>query len=194
MPPRPLPLKLCACTCIWLSQSACTVISPQPLFELVKAAGAVTSTAIAMGPSEASYLVYHGTQGINTVCIEYNPNSQSVDILPAIQNELKTYQIGSRIYEPGTRLGLCQIWLKYTASIEWDTPFLGSEYKAYLTTAMLTLQTEGGNVLASSGYDLGRNFQSGKWATTQSKIQPVIHALITGEKQVPSNKQTGATP
>lgn len=191
---RLIPMKLGACAGAWLSLSACTVISPQPLLELVKATGAVASSAIALGPSEASYVVHHGAKGIRMVCIEYNPDSQAPDILPAIQNELKTHQIDSRIYEPGTRLGLCQVWLKYTASIEWDTPLLGSEYKAYLTTAMLTLQADGGDILASSGYELGRDFQSGKWATTQSKIHPVIHALITGVRQMPLDKQTGATP
>lgn len=166
-----------------LTLSACSVMSPSPALELIKATGAAVSHAVAIGPSEASFVVHHGPQKLNDLCIEYNPDAQVADLLPAIQNELLIYNIHSRIYEAGSSTPSCQFWLKYQASMEWDTPLLGSEYRSYMTSAMLTIQHIDGHILASSGYDLGTGFKSGKWSGTQNKIKPVVYALITGHHE-----------
>ena len=68
----------------------------------------------------------------------------------------------------------------YTADIEWGTPPFASGYKSYIRDAKLTLRDENGTVLSSSAYSLDGVFQMGKWATSRSKLAPVVTALVTG--------------
>jgi len=185
-----LPLSLI----MGLSMSGCTILSPSPLFEVIKAGGMAASTAIAQGPSDASYLIHHGMPPANMVCIEYNPDTQISDILPAIQNELRTHGIKSRVYETNTSLDRCDTWLKYSASMEWDTKPLSSTYLPYMTKAMLTLQKSEGEILASSGYELGSELQMGKWSSTRNKLARAIEALIKGEVKTAQNPSDGAQP
>lgn len=170
---------------LWLgaiccSQTACSIFTPLPLLELVKATGIAASTVITVGPSKASDTVYHLHPAFNNVCIELNPQSQAVEILPALQSELRAHQIESRIYEAGTGTQNCEIWLNYVAYIEWAIPPFTSEYKTYLTTATLTLRNANGKVLSRSSYSLDPVYGMGKWSSIRSKIAPVVTAVITG--------------
>jgi hypothetical protein len=166
-------------------QAGCSIISPVPLWELAKSAGAVASAAIPYGSSEASNTVYHLHPAVQNLCIEFNPESAVPDVVPALQLELRKHQIESRVYDTspltaGALLEQCRVWLKYRAYIAWDIPPMGDNYKSYVNTASLTLQTSTGVVLSSSNYELGTGFGVGKWASTQSKLAPVVTALITG--------------
>lgn len=163
-----------------LLQTACSIFTPVPLFELVKASGTAASTMIAVGPSKAKDTVYHIHPTFNTVCIEFNPQSQALDILPALQSELRLHQIESRIYEAGTASGICEIWLNYVAYVEWDIPPFTNNYKTYLTSTTLTLRSSTGKVLSKSSYALDPVYGMGKWSSIRSKVAPVVTALITG--------------
>ncbi len=189
-----LPLRLILLPLICLALSACSIVTPSPLFELIKATGMAASTAIAQGPSDASYLVHHGASAPATLCIEYNPDTQVADLLPAIQNELKTHQIESRIYEISGVLDQCPIWLKYSAYMEWDTPPFSSTYQPFMSRAMFTLQRSNGEIIGSSGYELGAELQMGKWSGTRNKIARAIHALVKGEIKTAQNTTNGAQP
>ncbi|HEX7639114.1 MAG TPA: cell division protein FtsI [Burkholderiaceae bacterium] len=162
------------------ASSGCSIISPAPVLELVKATGAAAASAIANGPSHAKNTVYHEHPALDTVCVEYNPSTPDPDIAPALQAELKMHEIDSRVYEAGSLPSSCHFRLSYTADIEWGTPPLSSGYKSYIRDATLTLRDESGNVLASSGYALDGAFQMGKWSPPRSKLAPVVTALVTG--------------
>ncbi|MDR7378860.1 hypothetical protein J2X19_003554 [Rhodoferax ferrireducens] len=161
-------------------QTACSLFTPVPLWELVKVSGIAASTVIAVGPSKATDTVYHIHPTFKKVCIELNPHSQAVEILPALQSELRLHQIESRIYEAGTGGNNCEIWLHYVAYIEWAIPPFTNEYKTYLTTATLTLRNADGKVLSRSSYALDPVYGMGKWSSVRSKIAPVVTAVVTG--------------
>jgi hypothetical protein len=158
----------------------CSVLSPTPVFELVKAGGAAAASAIAHGPSSAKNTVYHEHKSLDAVCVEYNPQTPDPDIVPALQAELKVHEVDSRVFESGGTPDSCHFVLSYTADIEWGTPPLASGYKSYIRDATLTLRDEQGKVLASSAYSLDGAFQMGKWAPSRSKLAPVVTALVTG--------------
>ena len=172
--------KFLALTAVALVLPGCSIISPAPVLELVKASGAVAVSAISTGPSSAKNTVYHEHKSLDTVCVEYNPLTPDPDIAPALQAELRNHDIDSRIYEQGGTPPSCRFRVTYTADIEWDTPPFGSGYKSYIRDATLTLRDENGTVLSSSAYSLDGVFQMGKWATSRSKLAPVVTALVTG--------------
>jgi len=163
-----------------LALSGCSVVSPEPVIELVKATGAVAVSAISNGPSHSKNTVYHEHKALDAVCVEYNPLTPDPDIAPALQAELRNHEIDSRIYEEGGAPSSCHFRITYTADIEWGTPTFGDGYKSYLRDATLTLRDENGTVLSSSAYALDGPFQMGKWATSRSKLAPVVTALVTG--------------
>jgi hypothetical protein len=163
-----------------LFQTGCSIFSPIPLWELAKATGAAASTVIPYGSSQASNTVYHLHPQVKKVCIEFNPVASVPDVVPALQIELQKHQVDSRVYEAWIPLDECEVWLKYSAYIAWDIPPMSSDYRAYVTRATLTLRSSNGSVLSSSNYELGTGFGVGKWASAQSKLAPVVTALLTG--------------
>jgi len=79
-----------------LSLSGCSIISPAPLWELAKATGSLASMAVATAPGESSNTVYHAHEPLKELCIEFNPQAQVADIVPALQIALRQHQIESR--------------------------------------------------------------------------------------------------
>jgi len=178
-----MPYRICFGACLvvgCLTQTGCSIVTPAPLWELAKTTGMLAAAAIPYGASEASNTVYHLHAPFRNVCIEFNPDSAVTDVVPALQIELRKHRIESRVYEPGTTTDECGVWLRYAASIVWDVPPLSGSFRPYVSTAALTLQASNGAVLSSSQYELGTVFGMGKWASTQSKLAPVVTALLTG--------------
>jgi hypothetical protein len=161
-------------------QTGCAVVSPTPTLELLKAAGSATVYAISSGPSSASNTVYHPHTTFDSVCIEYNRNSQVADIVPAIQQELRTHRIESRVYEDGTPPQVCPVWLRYHAYLDYAKPPFSDADKPYLKNASLALMATDGKVLSTSEYQVVGFMEMGKWAPTRSKMAPVVTALVTG--------------
>jgi hypothetical protein len=174
-PRRGLPAALLALS--W-SLSGCSVFSPLPLWELTKATGSLAASAIAMGPSSASRTVVHPHAPVQRLCIEYNRDSQSAELVPALQAELAQRAISSRVYEPGSQVAHCEVWLRYSAAIEWGLPPMASNYKPYLEGATLALHDRDGRLLATSSYQLDGTLGLGRWADTRSKLAPVVTALL----------------
>ena len=172
--------KFIALAAAAVALAGCSIISPAPVVELVKATGAVAVSAISHGPSSARNTVYHEHRAMDAVCVEYNPLTPDPDIAPALQAELRNHEIDSRIYEQGGAPTSCRFRVTYTADIEWGTPPFASGYKSYIRDATLTLRDENGTVLSSSAYSLDGTFQMGKWSTSRSKLAPVVTALVTG--------------
>ncbi|UXH79210.1 cell division protein FtsI [Roseateles amylovorans] len=159
----------------------CSVLSPLPAWELVKATGTATSAAIATAaPAKASHTVHHGDAPVRDLCIEYNRNAPLEDLVPALQAELRGQGVESRVYEPGTGLQQCGVWLRYVATIEWGVPPMASGYRPNLSAAALSLHRADGTLMATSSYQIDQNLGLARWAPTRHKIAPVVKALITG--------------
>jgi hypothetical protein len=173
-----------------LSLSGCSIISPAPLWELAKATGSLASMAVATAPGESSNTVYHAHEPLKELCIEFNPQAQVADIVPALQIALRQHQIESRVYEGIAATEKCNVWLRYSAFIDWGQYPLSDRYKPYVSKAALTLQTARGRVLSSSHYELDPVLGTSKWASTQDKLTPVVSALITGIENKPASTPT----
>lgn len=163
-----------------LLQSGCSILSPMPAWELVKATGGAASMAIRAKPGQASDTVSHPHESFKQVCIEFNPQTPVADLVPALQAALRQHQIDSRVYDSGVSADHCSVWLKYSAYIDWGKSPFSDDYRPYVSTAALTLQTAKGRVLSSSHYALDSEFGASKWASTRDKLTPVVTALITG--------------
>lgn len=160
--------------------AGCSVFSPVPAWELIKATGSVGSSALAYGSSSASNTIHHGDAAVTALCIEYNRDAPTPDLIPALQAELRELRINSRVYEPNTIQQDCKVWLRYVAAIQYGTPPMASSYKAYISAVSLSLHRADGRLMASSSYELDDNWGRGRWASTRSKLAPVVKALITG--------------
>ncbi|QHJ00303.1 cell division protein FtsI [Xylophilus rhododendri] len=163
-----------------LALGGCSVVSPEPVWELTKATAGVARMALSAAPSKSSDTIRHFKGDLASVCIRYNPDTQVSDIVPALQAELRRHQVDSRVYDSPMPAETCAVWLKYAAQIDWDTPPFGSAYKPFVRHAALTLRAADGQLLSSSHYQLGEGLADGKWNTTREKISPVVTALLTG--------------
>lgn len=160
-----------------LSVSGCSILSPMPLWELTKATGNLVTSSL-KEPGEASGTVYHPHAPFSSLCIEYNPQTQIADVVPALQLALRAHQIDSRVFESAANTPNCPVWLRYNVQMEWDISPQSDSYQAYLSQAALTLQTDRGQVLSSSHFAMGNGIFSSKWASTQDKLMPVVSALV----------------
>lgn len=175
-----------ALTLAGLSLSGCSIVSPAPLWELAKATGSLASMAMAANPGEPSNTVHHAHEPLKALCIEFNPQAQVPDIVPALQIALRQHQIESRVYEGIVATEKCSVWLKYSAFIDWGQYPLSDRYKPYVSKAALTLQTARGQILSSSHYELDPILGTSRWASTQDKLAPVVSALLTGIESKPT--------
>ena len=177
-------LSLAAVSAACLGLAGCSLLSPAPTWELVKATGGAASLAIGRSPSHATDTVHFGDAPVKRLCIEFNRNAPLPDLVPALQAELRGIGVASRVYEAGatgSTLDDCEVWLRYAATVDWDTPPFGDAARPYLSAASMSLQRSGGALLASSGYRVDdAGFGASKWATTRTKLAPVVRALIQG--------------
>ena len=161
--------------------SACSIFSPLPAWELIKATGSAGSTALAYGASKASQTVHHGDAQVTALCIEYRSEAPAHELVPALQAELRELHISSRVFEGGGPAQAdCKVWLRYAVQVQWGVPPMGSSYQAYISSASLSLHQADGRLMASSSYQLDERFGMGRWASPRSKLAPVVKALITG--------------
>lgn len=161
--------------------SACSVLSPLPAWELLKATGTATSTAIAYAPGHALNTVHHGDAPPTSLCIEYRREVPMADLVPALQAELRDLRISSRVYEAGSAPIDCRAWLRYEAAVQWDIPPMAEDYRPFLSAAALSLHGADGRLMGRSSYVLeSSEFRSSKWASTRRKLAPVLKAVITG--------------
>lgn len=179
---RALPPKLSlALVCITAGLlSGCAVVAPLQAFGLFKAVDAAGSTALNYAPSKAINTVHHGDEPLHSVCIEYNQRAQLEDLVPALQQELSVQGVSSRVYEDGSGLQDCPVWLRYAATIEWGQPPMSNSYRAYLSSASLSLHRANGTLMATSAYAVDSDYGVSKWSTTRRKLAPVVKAVITG--------------
>lgn len=163
-----------------LALSGCSIVSPMPLWELAKATGGLAAKTVQSDPGEARNTVHHPHAPFTELCIEFNPQTQTADVVPALQTALRSHRIESRVYEGEAAGAQCRVWLRYSTLMEWDKPSLSDRYQSYVSSAALTLQSAQGRVLSSSYYTVDTTFGTSKWASTHDKLAPVVAALVTG--------------
>lgn len=107
------------------------------------------------------------------VCIQENPKVMVSDFVPVLEDSFKQYGISTE--RVSSIPPHCEYVLTYSARRSWDiTP--------YLSQAELTLLKDKRPV-ASANYHLrGKGgLALNKWASTDSKIRPVVDELLTGK-------------
>jgi hypothetical protein len=157
----------------------CAVVTPSPLWELAKLTGGLASATLQSQPGTASHVVFHPHGAFSDLCIEYNPQTQVPDVLPALQAALQSHRIESRIYDSPIVGARCQVWLRYSAQMQWGRRWLTDDQRPYMSHAVLTLQSARGEVLSSSRYEISDMARS-KWASTHDKLFATVTALISG--------------
>ncbi|MDR2323927.1 MAG: cell division protein FtsI [Acidovorax sp.] len=169
-------LGLAACTLL----AGCSIITPMPLWELVKATGGLASTAMSTAAPEASSTFYRLHSVPSNVCIAFNPDIQVPDLVPVLQTELQSHGIDSKVYDSPPAARLCPIWLEYTAYFDWGITPLTGELRPYMSSAQLALRSHNGALLSASQFQLDTHLLKGKWGDTRTKLSPVVSALVTG--------------
>lgn len=172
--------RLAARAALVLALPGCSIVSPTPAWELMKAGAQAASLAMAQSPPQASNTVYHLHAAFSDVCIAFNPQTQVPDMVPALQSVLQDRGIQSRVYDNPQAVRQCPVWLEYSAQFEWGKPPLSSEYRKFIQSAQLTLRSEKGRVLSTSEYQPDPFMDRSKWADTRTKMAPVVAALVTG--------------
>lgn len=158
--------------------TGCSLLSPMaPMaaWEAIKYGG---NAAMAAQPPRPVNTVHHGDAPMASVCVEYNRELPLDELVPALQAELKTQGVDSRVYDAGTGPRSCVYWLRYVGSIAWGVPPLGQGHRPYLSSAALSLHRADGQLMATSAY--AGDDSLARWASTHKKIAPVVKALITG--------------
>jgi hypothetical protein len=170
-------------TALGLTLQGCAIVTPSPLWELAKLTGGLASATMQSQPGTASHTVFHPHGKFSELCIEYNPQAQVPDVLPALQAALQSHRIDSRIHDSPITGARCQVWLRYSAQMQWGRRWLTDDQQPYMSHAVLTLQSARGEVLSSSNYEISSMARS-KWASTHDKLFATVTALITGVTDV----------
>lgn len=107
---------------------------------------------------------------IQLICIEENPAVLVGDLLSVLENSIQSRGIRTVIYR-GNVPSQCEYTLWYTAFRGWDlAPFMNrAEFR-------LRQRSE---TIASATYSHSGGLALNKWASTESKLTPVLDELLT---------------
>ena len=127
---------------------------------------------------------------VSHVCIEENTKVIVRDFLPVIQKGFKRHGITTETYEK-TMPNYCEYHLTYTALKNWDIAM-------YMHHAELWLYRGKENIAYAEYHLNGKGgLALNKWASVDSKMDPVINQLLSGyspemvdayRKAIPTNK------
>lgn len=106
---------------------------------------------------------------IDRVCIERNAKVMVDDFIPIVEDGFRRHGIGTAVYDAPVP-GDCKFVLTYTARRGWDMA-------SFLKYAELRLQ-DGQVTIGSATYKHAGGFGLNKWASTESKMNPVIDQLL----------------
>jgi hypothetical protein len=108
---------------------------------------------------------------MNLVCIEENPKVIVSDMLNVLEDGFQRHNIRTLIYRDKAPEH-CEYTLWYTATRGWDlAPFLNN--------SELRLRRNG-ETIASATYKHSGGLALNKWASTSTKMTPVIDELLSG--------------
>jgi hypothetical protein len=108
---------------------------------------------------------------MKSVCIEQNPKVLVADFVGVVERGFLAHGIETSVYSVPLPAS-CEYSLTYTATRGWDlAPFMNF--------AELRLK-RGPTTIGSATYRHAGGFGLNKWASTESKMQPVIEQLLAG--------------
>jgi len=160
----------------------CGCAAQQSLTLIGLAGQAAIKGAQYMVPSSSSNTVHFGAAIPPEVCIEFNPDTQVPDFIPALQAELKERGVKSRVLDRGTVNNECKVWVRYLAVIAWGIPSTDDHYRPYLSNASLYMVEANGRLMSASHFEIHWPIGLGQWASTRKKLSPVVYSLLTGFK------------
>jgi len=110
---------------------------------------------------------------VSHVCIEHNSKVIVADFIPVVRKGFERHGITTEVYE-GDKPRYCEFHCTYTALKAWD---LGT----YMHHAELQIY-QGVKPIAYAQYHLNGKggFALNKWASVDSKMNPVINRLLSG--------------
>ncbi len=127
---------------------------------------------------------------VSHVCIEENPKVIVHDFLPVVQKGFKRHGITTEVYTDSMP-NYCDYHLNYTALKTWDMAM-------YMHHAELWLYRGLDNIAYAEYHLNGKGgLALNKWASVDSKMDPVINKLLSGyspeivdayRKAIPTNK------
>lgn len=141
--------------------------------------GALSGAARLTG-ARKQYDHSHPRVNVKEVCIDWNERVSVPEMVPVIQGALRRYKIDSRVYASGTEPSDCEAVLYYAALREWDRPMMSDTLTPYLSKAQLVLRQRD-QVVARADFDM-MDTGSTKWGDTESKVAPLVEALIFGDE------------
>ena len=109
------------------------------------------------------------TYSIATVCIEQNDNVEVADILSVVERGFIRHGITTSVYD-GELPSDCEYSVSYAAEDGWDL-------KPFLNFAEIRMKKDG-KTIGLATYRHGGGFGFNKWASTESKINPIIDELL----------------
>jgi hypothetical protein len=108
---------------------------------------------------------------ISDVCVERNERVQVSDFLRIVEQGFLRHGIETSVYE-GKAPENCEYVLSYTAERGWDI-------KPFLDYAELRLKHRS-KTIGTAEYRHSGGFGLNKWASTETKMTPVIDRLLAG--------------
>lgn len=116
------------------------------------------------------------------VCIEENPEVKLPDLLPLIEEGFQRHGIATEVYDKTP--DACDFYVKYTATRRWD-------FVAFLSDARIAVYNRGKLVgfaerTGTRGVFGGGGASPDKWASTKSKIDPLMDPFVGSVSQAGS--------
>jgi len=111
---------------------------------------------------------------ITHLCIRENPKVIVPNFLNIVKDQFAQHQITTEVFSADKPPGTCVYTLDYTANMTWDM-------STYMYHAELQLR-KGDELISAGNYDLrnGGGLSLAKWASTESKMKPVIDQMLNG--------------
>lgn len=124
-------------------------------------------TSIQVKPLDSSLAV-------SKICIEKNEKVIVPEFLEIVRNGIDKHGIASEVFDSKAPSS-CGVVLTYTALQKWD-------FVTFLSHAEVWLRDQNGKQIGYAEYHLtgGGGFDFSKWASTESKMNPVIDQLLAG--------------
>ena len=133
-------------------------------------------TALVTGCTSMSVSKLDATKySVKKIGIEENSAVAVSDLLPFIEKSIQERGIQTAPYR-GVAPPMCEYTLWYTAFRGWDLA-------PYLNRAEFRLR-QGGVTIASANYSHGGGFDLSKFASTESKLTPVLDQLFADFNRV----------
>lgn len=106
------------------------------------------------------------------VCIQENPKVMISDFLQVLRDGIERHGLSTEVFQGFQAPSVCEYIVTYTARQSWD-------FSPYLSQAQIEMR-RGNELVSRADYHLrGKGgFSLTKWASTASKMDPVIDAML----------------